>query len=297
MSQVDSEPDAKWMTWPEAAALVGCPVPTIDWWKRQGRIAYRPHQGPRPSLRRDSVEEFAVWYNKREERRAERRKRAPRPSRQIKPDPTETSVLWGHDRAPLTTQEAADRLGMTAAHVGYLCRTGVLRSVRPSKRLWVDPVSVDDYRRDDTGWVTIADAATIIGCSTTTVVQAARNGFIQRHPATKRGHPSLSATSVQDFAARWRVQKAKQEALRLAEAQAAAQANRAGPPPDGQVWFDAATVAAILGISAGRVQQLAVADRIPHTWHNRRRWFLRSHVEQVAAARVWVKQQQSCDSV
>lgn len=30
------------MSWPEAAELGGCPVPTIDWWSRQGRIENRP---------------------------------------------------------------------------------------------------------------------------------------------------------------------------------------------------------------------------------------------------------------
>src|SRR4051794_26706875 len=65
-----------WITWPEAAELAGCPIPTIDWYTRTGRIEKRPFKGSRPTLRRSSVEEFARWWRDRQRvrdaRRAER---------------------------------------------------------------------------------------------------------------------------------------------------------------------------------------------------------------------------------
>ena len=60
------------MSWPEAAELVGCPVPTIDWHTRTGRIETRPFNGPRPTLKRASVEEFALWWAERQAERAAR---------------------------------------------------------------------------------------------------------------------------------------------------------------------------------------------------------------------------------
>jgi hypothetical protein len=38
----------EWITWPEAAAIVGCPVPTIEHYAREGQIIKRPRRGARP---------------------------------------------------------------------------------------------------------------------------------------------------------------------------------------------------------------------------------------------------------
>lgn len=51
--------DSDWLTWPQAANVADCPVPTIDRYSRQGLIKKRPHRGSRPTLSRASVEEFA----------------------------------------------------------------------------------------------------------------------------------------------------------------------------------------------------------------------------------------------
>jgi hypothetical protein len=50
--------DDQRVTWSQAAEIVACPVPTIDWYSRLGRIEKRPSRGPRPTLRRSSVVEF-----------------------------------------------------------------------------------------------------------------------------------------------------------------------------------------------------------------------------------------------
>lgn len=47
----------EWMTWPQAAQFVGCPVSTIETYVRAGRI-HRRADRRQPSLKRESVEEF-----------------------------------------------------------------------------------------------------------------------------------------------------------------------------------------------------------------------------------------------
>jgi len=42
-------PEPDWLSWPEVAEFVGCPVSTIGWYVRQGRIEHRPAKGQRPS--------------------------------------------------------------------------------------------------------------------------------------------------------------------------------------------------------------------------------------------------------
>ena len=57
-----AETAGEWVAWPEAAEIVGCPVPTIEHYARGGHITRRPRRGVRPSLLRSSVEEFAVRW-------------------------------------------------------------------------------------------------------------------------------------------------------------------------------------------------------------------------------------------
>ena len=92
-----------WISWDEAAQLVGCPVPTIDWYTRNGRIRTRPRRGARPTVARESAAEFASWWRERQAARAEarrlrkpRRRRKPSDPRPIRPDG------W------LTLEQAAD---------------------------------------------------------------------------------------------------------------------------------------------------------------------------------------------
>jgi hypothetical protein len=84
----------EWVTWPKAAAMVGCPIPTIDWYTQVGRIEKGTFRGRRPTLKRTSVVEFASW---RRDRQADRQRRhrqrleakaagIPSPSRPPRPD-------------------------------------------------------------------------------------------------------------------------------------------------------------------------------------------------------------------
>src|SRR6476661_2213733 len=66
-------PVDEWVSWDQAAEIVGCPVPTIDWHTRTGRIKTRPHQGNRPTVDAASLEGFREWWQAREREREERR--------------------------------------------------------------------------------------------------------------------------------------------------------------------------------------------------------------------------------
>ncbi|MDE0775443.1 MAG: helix-turn-helix domain-containing protein [Nocardioides sp.] len=59
------------------------------------------------------------------------------------------------------------------------------------------------------------------------------------------------------------------------------------------MWLDTTTAALVLGISTGRVRQLARSGRLPFTEHAGRRWFARHHVEQRAAARALARSHSS----
>jgi excisionase family DNA binding protein len=259
------------MSWPEAAELVGCPVPTIDWHTRTGRIETRPFRGPRPTLKRESVEEFAGWWA---ERQAERFNRRQRPRKRVSDPPDATG--W------LDTTQAAARLGVSRTHVPWLAERGVIDGVRRGQRWWLDEASVEARRTqrevEHQQWVSVVEAAEIIGCSPQTVLAAAKAGRIeQRH--LPRGFPSLSRASVQAFAAE------NQQRAR-ARKRVAAQRPASMPPDDQRRWLSSAETAQLLGISRRRVDQLAKRESLPFVQAGRRRWFRQDHIEMVAAARL-----------
>jgi hypothetical protein len=116
----------EWVTWPQAAEIVGCPVPTIDWYTRNGRIEKRPFRGPRPTLKRTSVEEFARWWGERQRARERRRLqqvRAKERRRRVQVQPP-APTGW------MSTSDAADVLGVTASHVVWLVGRGHLEAHR-----------------------------------------------------------------------------------------------------------------------------------------------------------------------
>jgi hypothetical protein len=189
----------EWLSWPQAAELASCPVPTIDWYVREGRIKHRPAHGKRPSLERESVEAFAVWLA---ERNGEReRRRADRERRMAQwlepPDPTG----W------LSVPEAADAAGVIPRHVLWLIAHEKLDSVRRGRRVWVRETSVQRFvaerAADAQEWVSHVDAARIVGCSTPTILKAANAGEIERRQVP-RALPSLRRRSVEAFAETWR---------------------------------------------------------------------------------------------
>jgi hypothetical protein len=252
----------EWLTWDEAAALVGCPVATIDWHKRQGRIRSRGRRAR--SLERASVEDFAVWWHAREAMRAERRSRR------------STSHLRRELNGWVSTRDAADRLGVSMAAVIHRVDHGRLLGTRHGGRLWIRAEDLEAHAVEEARWISITEAAIIIGCSASRVGELVRTGLIEQRKAATR-MPSIDRRSAEAYAEVWRAQVERWCLQR--------EQRSSGPPKDGQVWFGTTTTALVLGISTARVRQLARADRLPYTQRGARRWFSRTHVEQIAAAR------------
>ena len=282
----DTDTDDIWMSWAEAAALVGCPVPTIDWYSRAGRIEKRPFRGNRPSLRRSSVEDFATWWRQRQTERAERRRRRPRASRSAagaQPDRGRARTRGPANSPPegyVPTADAAAQLGVSQSHVSYLIATRRLDGVRDGQRWWLPHSSVEALQRDRHAWVSFASAAHVIGCATSTVHLAVQAGQIEQR-AVPRSLPSLSRASVLEFA-----QRRHEEQQRRTEAQQKREAERSVAPPDStHQWLRSREVARVLDLSRSRVDQLARAGRIPCRTVGRRRWFRADHIEMVRASR------------
>lgn len=194
--------DSDWLTWPQAAELVGCPVSTIETHVRTGRIDSRGRQGGHRggSLRRSSVEEFAVWWTAEVARRQKihvdrDQLRAARDARRIRPPEPDG---W------IQATEAAEILGHPqSAHVIYLAQQGKFEGRKVSTRWWVRRTEVEAYAADRDQWVSWLKAAEIIGCSHETVRRAVAAGRIEKRDV-HRTQASLSRASVLAFKESWR---------------------------------------------------------------------------------------------
>ena len=141
-------------------------------------------------------------------------------------------------------------------------------------------VTVTDSRKDE--WVSILEAARLLGCGHGPVERMVRQGVIERRCGT-RGVPSLKLASVEAAAATW----SREQRERSARVERRAHRRRNDPPYTGEVWLDSTTAALVLGLTANRVRQLAKAGRLPSTMTGTKLWFRRSDVERAAAARVF----------
>lgn len=85
---------------------------------------------------------------------------------------------------------------------------------RNGRRWWIPAEAVDEIRRqlrrerveadlDAKSWVSLREAARIIGCDDSTVLTYVKRGAIERRSAP-RNQPSLNRSSVENFASRWR---------------------------------------------------------------------------------------------
>jgi hypothetical protein len=280
--------DPEWVTWPEAAEIVGCPVSTIDWHTRTGRIQKRPRHGARPSLNRTSVEDFAKWWRQRQTARGRQRaataERTNASPRTFTPRRRRPRADKRQSRSPvfegwLTAQHAAEILGASPATAVRLAQHGAYPAVLHRGRWRIDPPGLDAVAADRSRWVSHVEAGRLAGCAANTIGHAVQRGLIVQRTVTNRALPSLDRASVLSFA----------EALTAERAARVVSlpVRRTGPPDDGHVWLDTSTTALLLDISRTRVGQLARSGRLPGTVIGGRRWFRRSHVEQVAAARAF----------
>jgi hypothetical protein len=266
----------EWVSWPEAAEIVGCPVPTIDWYSRLGRIDKRPFCGARPTLQRSSVVEFAAWWRQRQAVRKERRDERLSASRRRATQPPAASG-W------LTTRQTAELLGVTEGHVLWLISRDHLRAQRHEGRWWVAAASADGLRRhreEERDWVSAAQAARIVGCSPGAIQRAARRGeIVQRHVARQR--PSLARSSVETFGSRWTGRLAARATARNTTTERPASA----PPDDAHEWLSTRNAAQRLGLSTSRLNQLARLELLPVTLRGGRRWYRADHLQLIVNAR------------
>ena len=140
-----------------------------------------------------------------------------------------------------------------------------------------------------TEWVTWQWATDKTGCPRASLYRFMQEGRIRhRRGRVRRG--SLDRASVEAFAT-WFAAEKRSLAIEKARARAAAsrQAEH-GPPPDGEVWLDSTTAALVIGVSAQYVARLATNGRYPAVYRGRQWWLRRSHVEQLAAARIFTSQ-------
>ena len=272
----------EWVSWDEAAEIVGCPVPTIDWHTRTGRIKTRPHRGNRPTIDAASLEEFREWWQARERAREERRQQ-PTPRRRTRKSTATASIRPEPAEDWVTVADACEALGLTESTVRHHIRRGDLESTRIGRRVWLSAASVREYAQDREGRISESDAAKLVGCSKDVINRAVAAGKIQQREVSNRAVPSLEFASVEAFKAEWNAKRARREA---AKQEAAALQTELGPPQDGEVWLPTKVVAAMFGVSTSWVRDLARGGRLPHyTAPNGRRYFRRDHVERVAAAR------------
>lgn len=191
----------------------------------------------------------------------------------------------------LTAAEAAAILGVTAGHLTWLVQQGHLSAGGDSRRRLYERESVERRADEMARWISYAEASRIAECNPGTIAAAVRSGLIEQRPQRHRREASLSRESVEQWAVARRRRlavEAEQRATRRAEG-----LERLGPPDDGQVWFDTATTAAILGISRSRVGQLVRAGRIPYVRRGGRVWIKREDAEQAAAARAFRARQEA----
>lgn len=266
----------EWVSWPEAAAIVGCPIPTIDWYSRVGRIEKRPFRGSRPSLRRASVLEFAAWWEQRQRLRQQSRAAG-------------VTAAAGRTRRPpdlsgwLCTREGAEVLGVSEGHVLWLIGHHRLDALRRGGRWWVPARSAAQLQRDrddeQSRWVSAAEAARIVGCSQNAILRAAHRGEITQR-RVPRQRPSLARSSVEEFKALWTSRVSAR-----AGAQQPAGRPASAPLDDQHEWLSTRQAAQVLGLSASRINQLARLEMLPATTRANRRWYRADHLRLLRNAR------------
>jgi hypothetical protein len=202
------------VSWAGAARITGLPVHRVEWWKRQGRIEHRREDKTRPTLRRSSVEEFGRWYCAREAERSQRREAKLTATHESRRPPKPVGYV--------STAEAVATTGVSSKTV--LRRALPLGALRVGRRWWIPVEAVDEIIRqlrveksraeiDAKSWVSLREAATIIGCDDSTVLTYVKRGAIERRTAL-RSQPSLSRRCVERFAKQWRAKHMADEGRR-----------------------------------------------------------------------------------
>ena len=279
--------------------MAGVRGPTIEHAIRAGRIVHRPRHGARPSLDRESVLEWAAWYRNVQSDRAVRRKARERRKGSRRPQAArwaglvEQAVTFGspvRDREWMSAAVAALTLGCSEGSVLRWARAGHLE-VRVDGQAWVSAASVArlaaERAANADGWVSHAAAAQLIGCSDASVPALVAEGLLEQRLGP-RGQASISRASAEEAARVW-AERREGAAVAREERRRARPTNAA--PDDGQVWLTTRAAALALGMPPGGVSTRIRVGTLPGVLRGNRYWLRRVDVETAAAARVFMRRQ------
>lgn len=124
-------------------------------------------------------------------------------------------------------------------------------------------------------WITVAEAAVIVGCSRNTIDRHVTAGRIERRYPLGRKTPTLSRASVEEFAEWYRLQAAEAEARRVERRQ------RTGPPGGGDDWMSCPAAASVIGVSPQYLGRMARRGRVLAMRRGARWWFRRRDLQAV----------------
>jgi excisionase family DNA binding protein len=137
----------------------------------------------------------------------------------------------------------------------------------------------------------IQDAARVIGCSVLVVEKHLGLSPLQASRLAADSPLMISAERVRRLAgALAQASVLDSSDLRFRQALALAR-----PPADGDVWLSTTTAAAVLGVTQRTVRKRAEEGRIPFAVQSGRRWYRRTDVEVMAAARTFTRARRSSE--
>jgi len=268
------EAGQRWVSWRQASALTGIPVPTIEHAVRVGRIGRRSSHGSRPTLDLASVEEWVASYARQAASPVEGRTSGTDVKRKVRPFRKSVDRQW------LSAVEAAALMDVGEDTVRRMARSGKLTSLRDERWL-VHRDAVTAYLAEEAKWITWVQAKEIIGAPRHVVESWIRDGRLRTRKVA-RAKPSVERLSAEAMALEWQGIAAERDAARRRR-QAAK--NRSLPPDDGQEWLSTRQAAELLGCSAGWVCQRVVAETLPGIRRGHRLWLRRVDVDRARLAK------------
>lgn len=213
MSSVVNSEDSEWISWADAAVLLGCPASTVEHHARLGHIQRRPHAGGRPTLNRASVLAFAPMWDAIARRRRNNGEIARYRTGEFDVDTT----TW------ITLAEAAEMLGSTPQNAGLRARRHKVRSIRVGRLRYFDREQITALSKAAprprprpptssapvpqpvrAGWITLTEAAVVLERSRQQVRRLVRTGALLGE--LDNNHIWISPESVDELLAdraRW----------------------------------------------------------------------------------------------
>ncbi len=183
------------------------------------------------------------------------------------------------------TRQAAEALGLGIARVHQLIYDGTLDAALVKGVYQVDEASLEQLVAARAAWVTVDEAAVLVGCTTTRIRRAVADGMVEQRAVLRA--PTIRRADLEGLRPLVAAERRGEEQRRLDREQEASRPRRGDPPDDEHEWWTQAAVADVLGLSTSRIHQLVARESLPSTEHAGRRWFRSDHVLQVLSARAF----------